>query len=149
VAFGSFWGTWGTNASDTLAGIGDVNGDGRADLIWRSAWGMGINSRSATGAAVVLAGHPYGVWISGRWNFAASDSLPALGDFTGDGRTDLVIRSPWGVGLLAGTSTGPFSLITANPVFDLMGSWQVRAEDQFLPVGDFDGDGRKDLFLQR
>jgi hypothetical protein len=53
------------------------------------------------------------------------------------------------VGLFAGTSTGEISWITANTMFDIQGSWQVRPEDHFLPVGDFDGDGRKDLFLQR
>jgi hypothetical protein len=149
VGFGGFWGSWGTNASDALVGIGDINGDGRADLIWRSAWGLGINSRTATGAAVVLAGYSYGTWFSGSWNFGSGDTFPALGDFTGDGRVDLIIRSPWGVGLLAGSSTGQLGLVTSNPMFDILGSWQVRAGDQFLPVGDFDGDGRKDVFLQR
>lgn len=149
VPFGSFWGSWGTNATDVLVGIADVNGDHRADLIWRSSWGLGINSRSASGAAVALSGYPYGTWISGAWNFGSGDTFPAIGDFTGDGRADLIIRSPWGVGLFAGTSTGEISWITANPMFDTQGSWQVRPEDHFLPVGDFDGDGRKDLFLQR
>jgi len=73
----------------------------------------------------------------------------AIGDVTGDGRADLVIRSPWGMAVFAGTSTGEINWITGNPMFDLQGSWQVRPEDHFLRVGDFDGDGRKDLFLQR
>ena len=149
VPFGGFWDWWGTNATDALVGIADVNGDGRADLIWRSTWGIGINSRTTTGAAVGLAGYPYGTWFGGAWNFGSGDTFPAIGDFTGDGRADLVIHSGWGTGVLAGSSTGQLNFLTAQPMFDILGSWQVRPEDRFLPVGDFDGDGRKDLFLQR
>lgn len=69
-----------------IAATGDVNGDGRADLIWRNMtdgriWTMLMNGLSWTAGAVVWT-EPDTHWV-----------LKGSGDFNGDGRGDLLFRN--------------------------------------------------------
>jgi len=113
-----------------VLGIGDFDGDRRSDVLWR---------------------HPtagYAIWPAA--NASARRALPtlqfvAIGDLDGDGRDDLVWRS--GVYAPSGLHFFFWSGADQARAFDLgivstyeMASWQLQA------VGDFDGDGRADLF---
>ncbi|MFD4377058.1 FG-GAP repeat domain-containing protein [Streptomyces sp. NPDC058486] len=75
-------GTGGWNGVNTLTGVGDMNNDGRPDLIARKA---------ATGKLWFYPGNTgaYGsrVLIGGGWSSMAS--LLAVADYTGDGLNDL------------------------------------------------------------
>jgi hypothetical protein len=69
-----------------VVATGDVNGDGRADLIWRNMtdgriWTMLMNGFSWTSGAVVWT-EPDPHWV-----------LKGTGDFNGDGRADLLFRN--------------------------------------------------------
>ena len=90
-------------AGGAVAGAGDLNGDGRADVLV-GARGADNNGRAGSGSAYVVFGKAAPVTVDlaalGRGGFridgaAASDrsgySLAGAGDPNGDGRTDLLI----------------------------------------------------------
>lgn len=119
----------------TVFGPGDLDGDGKGDLL----------ARDRAGVLYLYPGDGTGYRVGGRirigagWN--AYDALVGAGDFTGDGRSDLVARTPGGtLSLYAGTGVAgaPFKA----PV-NLGGGWNAYV--RLAAPGDIDGDGRADL----
>jgi hypothetical protein len=122
---------------------GDMDGDGRTDIFqpWKNNSTLGLIAYRATGTGYTTAfatGNMGQGWWALGW---------LTGDMDGDGRTD--IFQPWNnngsLGLIAYRSTGT-GFATAFTSGNLGASssnviaWQT---------GDFDGDGRTDIFQGR
>ncbi|SDW23965.1 Nucleoid-associated protein YgaU, contains BON and LysM domains [Lysobacter enzymogenes] len=118
----------------TVVGAGDFNGDGRADLFWRNR-ANGQNYVQFMSGTSVLAG-------SGQTT--AVPDLPfqvvAIGDFNGDGRSDLYWRNKVTgecyVWIMNGTSATGITRVHV----ETDQAWQV------VSSGDYNGDGRTDVF---
>src|SRR3990170_4269252 len=66
-------------------------------------------------------------------------------DFDGDGRSELLVSSPWGLGLLE-MSGSTFNAAVMAPNGTRFGGWNLQTGDnRFGPTGDFDGDGRAEI----
>jgi GH25 family lysozyme M1 (1,4-beta-N-acetylmuramidase) len=134
---GSGWGIY-----DTVIGVGDYNGDGKNDLVARkldgSLWfyaGTGRVSGSDEGYRPVVK--------IGEFGWEAFDSLLGARDFDGDGKADLLARTPDGsLYLYSGTGAGQTG--TARKI-DF--GWQIF--DRLIAIQDFDGDGTNDLAGRR
>jgi hypothetical protein len=88
--------------------VGELTGDGRADVLAGASQST-LAGRQLSGVAVVLHGSPTGIAASRRsiWHQDSADVAgtadgfdmfsrsTTAGDFTGDGRPDLVLGSPW------------------------------------------------------
>lgn len=133
-------GASGWQAFDTILGVGDNNGDGRADLL---AVYPDRNLRFYAGTAFsepegYLPGTPSGdpVWDDHRL-------MAAPGDFNGDGKADLLATRPDGTfWFAAGDGKGGYG----NRVRIGTG-WHIY--DKLLGAGDYDGDGSNDLIARQ
>ena len=114
-----------------IVGVGDFNGDGFDDILFRNADG-GVTWWQGS----------VGDW-TGDWNNVVAQSadseIDGIGDFNSDGLSDVLWRYPdgWMTDWLA-TGTG------------FAGNWdnvtvQQSADFQVAGIGDFNGDGRSDI----
>lgn len=134
----------------TTLRLGDLDGDGRADLCGRGTQGM----------LCVLANRTGDGFVTSRWwafrgafsdaeGWAASPSLYGsirLSDVSGDGRADACGRTATGLvcAISTGRSFGPAVRIGPLDFTDGLG-WRSDRYGPTLQLADLDGDGRAEL----
>jgi len=125
----------------------DYDGDRVGEIRVESPWGIGtleLNGGSLTSQAMAPNGSRFGGWLLNT----ADNWFPLSGDFDGDGRSELFVFSPWGVGVL-NVSGGTYTAAMLKPNGTRFGEWLLNtADNRFGPVGDFDGDGRAEILVR-
>jgi hypothetical protein len=122
------------NMFNTVFSPGDFTGDGKADLLGRTPSGALFLYRGDGRGGFAGPGVKIGV----AWNMFNTVFSP--GDFTGDGKPDLLGRTPSGaLFLYRGNGAGGF---TGGGV-QIGTSWNMF--NMVLGAGDFTGDGKPDL----
>lgn len=114
----------------SLAGSGDFDGDGAADLLLR-------NARASTNLIWRMAGDEVVASLTLE-SVGSSYRLQAIGDFNADGRDDLLWRNARG---------GVFEvwLLDGNRILARQSLPSATKGWSFAVVADFDGDGKIDL----
>ncbi|MFF2780868.1 FG-GAP repeat domain-containing protein [Streptomyces sp. NPDC058052] len=133
------WTGYGWNIYNKVFSPGDVDGDGRADVMARQHNGDLYFYRATGTPTAPFAGR---VKVGPGWS--AYDQLVGLGDNDGDGKGDLLARTPSGQVYFYGSTgdrTAPF-----KPRKALATGWQVY--NQIVAVDDRNLDGRADLFAR-
>jgi ribosome modulation factor len=119
--------------------VGDFNNDGKDDLLARSGNYVGLLAHDGTG---FTANSIQNTWL-GAWRYSETDKMD-VGDFNNDGKDDLLARSGNYVGLLTHNGTS----FTSNSIQNTwLGAWRYSETDK-MNVGDFNGDGKDDLFAR-
>jgi YD repeat-containing protein len=112
--------------------VGDVDGDGRADLIvWRASTGVWYWNLSSTSYT-----------SGGNLALGTSGDQPLLGDFDGDGKVDFAVWHP---------ATGTYSWTTSSSNYGSLGTqqWGSNALNDKAMLADIDGDGKSDFVVWR
>ncbi|MDF6043406.1 VCBS repeat-containing protein [Streptomyces sp. JH14] len=145
VRTGSGAGGLGTGASATgwpatsmVVPIGDLSGDRCNDLLVRNSAGVLTRYDGSCGKAFSPSGTR--LTIGSGWNIY--NALTSPGDLTGDGRTDLVARTPAGeLWLYADNGAGKLA-----PRVKIGNGWQIY--NTVIGVGDLNGDKFGDLLAR-
>ncbi|WP_088889262.1 FG-GAP-like repeat-containing protein [Leptolyngbya ohadii] len=147
AANGTRFGDWLLNTADNrFSPIGDVDGDGKDEILVTSPWGIGILKLSGnTLTAIMMA--PNGTRFGGWLLNTADNHVVTAADLDGDGRAEIVITSPWGIGVLK-LSGNTLTAAMMAPNGTRFGGWLLNTLDNRIgPAADLDGDGRAELLI--
>lgn len=145
---GTRFGGWLLNTNDNLFGpAGRFHGGPRSELLVTSPWGIGIlRLQGATFANPLIQRN--GTRFDGWLLNTVDNRFGPVGDFDGDGKQELLVTSPWGIGLLAAHG-GTFDARVIRPNGTRFDGWLLNTRDnRFGPVGDFDGDGKDEVLVR-
>ncbi len=121
------------NAPFSIA-TGDFNGDGKPDLVTTNVTDLTLTILlgTGTGGFTPAPGNPLSI--------PSGPIVAVVGDFNGDGKQDLAVALPTGIGVYLGDGLGGFTPGQVSP-------YASPAVPQSMTIGDFNGDGIADLAI--
>lgn len=148
----------------SVAGAGDVNGDGFADIIiGANSHDAGAGAGSDRGRAYVYFGSPNGPSTTPSWVASGDENeasfgfaVSSAGDINGDGYSDIIIGAPLhDAGAGSGANRGRVYVYLGSPAGpSTNAAWMVSGDetgDQFgysvANAGDVNGDGYSDVLI--
>lgn len=78
-----------------------------------------------------------------------SNTVLAAGDMTGDGASNFVIRSPWGIGIMGIDTRSRFRCHSLHPYGATLGEWFLESSDIIAGSGKFVRTDRNELLIKK
>ena len=118
----------------SIQGVGDFTGEGKADILWRDTAGDTELWLSNPGSGFT------GFGYQGLGAVQATWSIEGVGDFTGQGKSDILWRNTAGeLSLWTSNSGSGFTGFTYHDLGYVPTNWTIQE------IGDFNGDGKADI----
>lgn len=125
----------GQQGGGRVAALGDIDGDGKSEVLATTVAGMVVCLAGANGAVLFFVQNA---------EFGDDPSLTGLGDWNGDGRPDFAVGSS-----IANLGNGQVYVYSTGPGTPLLSSFGGGATSGFgsavADLGDLDGDGRVEI----
>jgi hypothetical protein len=133
-------------AANQFQDAGDYNGDGKAEILVTSAWGVGILQLSG-GSLTAPMMQPNGTRFGGWLLDTSNNNLGRSADYDGDHKAEILVTSPWGLGILQ-LSGSTMAAPMMAPNGTRFGGWLLETVDnRFGEAADYDGDGKAELLV--
>ena len=123
-----------------VAGVGDLTGDGKADLLTRYTRSSGRWRYFSMDGRTVLADAVLGIFHQSQYRLAA------IADLDGDGKDGVLLRTIHDG--LEGAWAWYRSPLDATPAYQSLSGVSSGANWTFVGFGDLNGDGKDDLVLR-
>jgi len=129
---------WGIASQGDIPILADFDGDGRQDFaVYRNSTGDWFWLTSSTN-------YTRSAFRTVQWGVPSLGDIPMVGDFDGDGKQDLTVWRG---------STGEWFWLTSSTDYARSAfrtvQWGIPSQGDRPLTGDFDGDGRSELFVYR
>jgi hypothetical protein len=130
----------------SVAGLGDFNGDGATDILWRHTNGTNyiwnLDGSAINGGVVTISSQGLLPSVDSTWTVAG------IGDFNGDGKSDILWRKNDGTNYVwhvdaSVLNGGMFSIASQGLLPGVDTTWSVAG------IGDFNDDGKSDIFWRK
>lgn len=132
---------WGWNIFTRVVGVGDLDGDGKPDLLAYRSDGSAVFYGGTGVVDATHQGYRAGVAITSNLGSVADVSAPR--DFNGDRKADLIVRRQNGdLWLYPGTGSASSGTVFGSP-YRIGTNWSIYS--RVIAIGDADGDGKPDL----
>ncbi len=135
--------TFATGGDPQFVAVGDVNGDGKPDLVVANftTRTVSVLLNTTTGSPPTLSFATQQTFATGVGTFSV-----ALGDVNGDGKPDLVVPNEFDntVSVLLNTTTGSPPTLSFAP----QQTFAAGSAPRSVAVADVNGDGRPDLVVE-
>jgi len=134
-----------TNYDDSSVSIGDLDGDGKPDLVTtnyeRNTVSVFRNTASRGSIDSTSFATPVDFYTGGLRPFSVS-----IGDLDGDGKPDLVVANNSDSTVAVLRNTAVSGSISRSSFTDPV-TFRTGGDSRFVSIGDLDGDGKPDLVV--
>jgi hypothetical protein len=137
-------GGWLLNTADNVyCGSGQFGCDPSKEMVVMSPWGLGIISLQC-GSHVYMA--PNGTRCGGWLLNSQDNSIRLIADFNGDGMDEILIGSPWGIGIL-GMAAGALTSLAMHANDDNLGGYSVNNNHHFVLADNLKRGAEKQILV--
>jgi hypothetical protein len=129
---------------DQIKEVRDFTGSGKSEVMVWSSWGIAtLEYGAGTFAASRI--HANGARLGGWLLNTLDNAYRGAGQFDADRKADMVVTSPWGLGILS-LERGTHIYMAPNGT--RFGGWLLNtADNRVRHVADFDGDGQDEILV--
>jgi hypothetical protein len=145
-ANGSNLGGYIVNNTNDFALADNLKGGSQKQILVLDSKGvhmLGLAGSGLARSAFALNGTRVDGWVIDTSN----NRLQRAGDMNGDGRAEFVIRSPWGVGIMAVDQTNRFRCYNLLPYGSVLNDWYLQIGDVIVGCGNLSGGADKTELL--